>query len=309
MMNCKRRIFLGYNKNKPQFQTTKVPDEVKNRRYEGIIASNLEKIASQNATLEGLKNELNTIQPKLQEKYEKHKTEIEKLHNNLNAAKKDFQNNCKQREASFSAQQKRLDEQRAEIETERISISDDRKDLIENENQLINLSNTTIGRGQAADNKEEYLRTVEKTISAQKQSLLQVKLDTQRIIDENEVKIERLKDFEKDVNARIKLHDARLDEIKGELEKMKQLTKDYQKAQAECLIAQDKRDEFNREVEENRQYADRLKKTDAILQDKARQLEVKEKAIINLDRTSKERLKYVKELEARHTGGSPYGRS
>ncbi len=282
-----------------------IPNEKKVRQYGREVDRLLGVIKSHKDNLESLQSEESTIKGVLEESYDKHKVEVANLYNELGQKTKTFQSECAKRESEIAQKQARVDEQATEVETTAISIADDKKHLIEKENELIQLSNETIGRDQANSNKEEYLESVSLSLDDTKEQIQKLQADLQIRIDKLAKLNEAKEVLQRDLDIRIKQHDARVDEVNAHIKEMKGHTEDYKQAQADAIILYEKKVEFEESVKANKDYAAQLKRTDETLTSREHQVTVREKAAQLRDRDMKRREQNLKELEKR--GGSTHG--
>lgn len=299
---------MGYDKgNKATSQIDPViPNEKKVRQYGREVDRLLGVINSHKDNLESLQSEESSIKGILEESYDKHKVEVANLYNALGEKQKAFLSKCAKCESEIAEKQARVDEQATELETTAISIANDTKHLIEKENELIHLSNETIGRDQANANKEEYLESVSRSVADQKEQVKKLQIDLQLNIDKQAKLIGEKEMLSRDLDIKIKQHDARVNEVNSQIRDLKRVIAEYKQVQADAFIATEKVEQFEKEAAENRKYSAQLKETDAVVTNREHQITVREKANKILSRDLQIRLKSVQQLEAKY-GGSSHG--
>jgi len=295
----------GYDKgNKATSQTPVIPDEKKVRRYGQEVDRLLNVIKAHNTEIESLQSEKSGIKNVLQEIYDKHKVEVANLYIELNQKKNAFEMECQSHRKRMLDIQIKLDEQATGLETTAISIEDDKKNVIEQENELIKLSNETISQQQITANTEVYLDSLRDSIKDREVKIKELQAHLQIKIDKQAELNQRNENLLKDLDVKIKQHDARVDEIAAQIKDLNTCIEEYKRVQADAVIAKEKKDQFEKEFAENQKYAAQLKETDAVVTNREHQVSVREKANRALSTDVQTRLKLVQGLEAKY-GGQP----
>jgi chromosome segregation ATPase len=273
--------------------------EIDRRRNESLRAYQ-ERVKELTDKIRSLESRRTTLQTDLETSYNSHKQQVDWLYDKLKQQQETFNHEKRLRETAFDEQQRKIDAQRADLDTERISIAADRADLVEKENQLTAWAHEVNGQQQIIENDKAYVQSIETANHNERLEIEAARREAHESIQRCNARKNEILRMEKDLADRIKDHDARLAEAKAEIEKLSQAIEQYRHLQAEVLIAQNERQEFDAAVEKNRQYAVTLAQWDASIKDREDKIIVREKAQSIREADLKQRLNNVKTLERSH---------
>lgn len=296
---------MPYNRNKSSAasQPSVDPKVIDRRRDEGLKAYQ-EKVRDLDKRVRELDAQKTALEATLQESYKAHQSKIDAFYEDLKSKRIEFEAYCHTQELKLIERQRRIDEQQANLETQRVTVSDARMDLIEKENQLIAFGNELNAQQQIIDNDKDYVQSMEESNRVERVELDLFKEEMNATVKRIQERKEQILKMEADLSARIKEHDTRLDQIQLEEEKFQKIISQYKEAQAALTISQAERREIDQAVQDNKDYAAKLKEWNDQLTDKENKLAVRQQALNVLGRDLKQRQEQLRVVEKRYGGSN-----